>query len=136
MGSRSLDDLQPVFRPLVDRFLASAKAAGLDVLVTCTLRPNDEQDRLYAQGRTAPGPIVTNARAGQSAHNYGYAIDIVPIRDGKCVWDGRDPLWHQIGTLGQAVGLDWYGAPDAKFREEPHFELPDWHLLVNPEVKP
>lgn len=72
------------------------------------------------------GKIVTNARAGQSAHNYGLAIDVVPIVNGKPDWNGQDPIWETVGELGQAAGLTWLGAPDSKFREQAHFELPDW----------
>lgn len=128
--SRNLDDLTPDVRPLVDAFLASCKDAGLDVLVTCTRRTEAEQTALYAQGRTAPGHVVTNAKAGQSAHNYGLAIDIVPMVNGKPDWNGLDPIWKQIGELGEAAGLTWLGAPDSTFPEKPHFELPDWKAVA------
>lgn len=128
--SRNLDDLRPECRALVDQFLADCKAAGLDLIVTCTSRTNAEQDALYAQGRTTSGAIVTNARAGQSAHNYGLAIDIVPVVNGKPDWNGGDAVWQQIGNLGQARGLEWYGAPDAVFKELPHFQVPNWRSLI------
>ena len=50
-----------------------------------TLRTFKEQDDLYSQGRTRPGKIVTNAKGGDSYHNYGLAIDIVLLvdRDGN-----------------------------------------------------
>jgi peptidoglycan LD-endopeptidase CwlK len=126
MSSRSLDDLKPDVRPLVDAFLASVAAAGIDMIVTCTLRSNDEQAALYAQGRTTPGHIVTDAPPGESAHNWGLAIDIVPMVNGKPDWNGGDPVWKQIGALGQAAGLEWAGEPGFPFPEEPHFQLPDW----------
>lgn len=128
--SRSLDDLKPEFRVIVDQFLADCAAAGIDLLVTCTLRPLDEQAALYAQGRTAPGHIVTNAKPGQSAHNFGYAIDVVPVANGKLVWDENNPLWQEIGDFGISRGLKWYGVPDAVFHEDPHFELPNWRDKV------
>jgi peptidoglycan L-alanyl-D-glutamate endopeptidase CwlK len=130
VSSRSLDDLRPEVRPLVDAFLASCAAAGADLIVTCTLRSNDEQTALYAQGRTKPGHIVTNAKAGQSAHNYGLALDIVPIANGKPDWNGSDPVWKTIGDLGVAAGLTWLGSPGSTFPEEPHFEHPDWRSLA------
>jgi peptidoglycan L-alanyl-D-glutamate endopeptidase CwlK len=102
----------------------------MDVLVTATLRTNAEQDALYAQGRTTPGPIVTNARGGQSAHNYGLAIDVVPMVNGKPDWSGTDAIWQEIGNLGQARGLTWLGAPDSPFREMPHFEVPTWKTIA------
>ncbi len=52
------------------------------------LRTFQEQDDLYAIGRTKPGKKVTNAKGGQSVHNYGFAVDIVLIIDGKTAsWD-------------------------------------------------
>ena len=128
--SRSLDDLRPVMRPLVDPWLADCKAQGIDVLVTCTLRTNAEQDALYAQGRTTPGAVVTNARAGQSAHNYGLALDIVPLINGKADWSGTGPIWDEIANLGQARGLEWLGAPSSRFKESAHFQLPNWRTLA------
>lgn len=126
MGSRSLDDLRPSVRLLVDAFLASCKAAGFDILVTCTLRSAAEQTALYAQGRTTPGHIVTNARAGQSPHQYGLALDIVPMVNGKPDWRGGDPVWAAVGDLGQQAGLRWLGALGSSFPEKPHFELVTW----------
>lgn len=124
--SRDLHDLKSEVRPLVDSFLAAGLAEGIDILVTCTLRTNEEQAALYAQGRTTPGIVVTHAKAGQSAHNYGLAIDVVPIVNGKPDWIGAHPIWQQVGRLGQAAGLEWAGGPDYPFHELAHFQLPNW----------
>lgn len=115
---------------MVDDFLACARAAGLDLLVTCTYRSLDEQAALYAQGRTAPGRIVTRAQPGQSAHNYGLAIDVVPMRNGKPVWSVDDPVWPRVGEYGEKAGLQWLGAPGSSFPEYPHFQHPAWRLLA------
>lgn len=128
--SRSLDDLRPEVRPLVDSFLAACTDVNIDVIVTCTSRSNADQDVLYAQGRTTPGHIVTNAKAGQSAHNYGLAIDIVPIVSGKPDWNGGDSIWQTVGDLGQQAGLTWLGALGSPFPEKPHFELPNWRQIA------
>lgn len=130
MSSRSIGDLRVEMQPLAMAFQLAALHAGIDMLVTCTLRSNEEQARLYAQGRTAPGPIVTDAPAGESAHNYGLALDIVPIIDGKPDWQGSDPVWQQIGALGEAAGLEWAGAPGFPFHELPHFQYPSWRTLA------
>lgn len=130
MPSRNIKDLHPDLQPLCREFLRRCQSANLDILITCTWRSGAEQDRLYAQGRTAPGAIVTRARAGQSAHNAtlngqpaARAFDIVPLVDGKPVWDASHPAWQQAGQIGMELGLKWYGAPGAAFREMPHFEL-------------
>ena len=101
--------------------IAACEAEGIDLLVTSTYRDNASQDALYAQGRTAPGRIVTNARSGQSYHNYRCAVDVVPIRNGKAIWDVKDPVWQRIGTLGKAAGLEWAG-DWKRFKEFPHFQ--------------
>ncbi|AUH51227.1 peptidase M15 [Chromobacterium sp. ATCC 53434] len=130
MPSRRIDDLHPDLQPLARQFLDRCKAAGLDVLITCTWRSGAEQDALYAQGRTQPGLRVTNARAGQSAHNAtiagkpaARAFDIVPLVNGKPMWNDTHPAWQTAGQIGMALGLNWYGRPGAPFREFPHFEL-------------
>lgn len=129
MPSRSLDHLHPDFAPLVRGFLDECKMRGLDVLVTCTWRSDKEQDALYQQGRTTAGKIVTNAKAGQSKHNFmidglpaSKAIDIVPLENGKPQWDSSDPIWEVVGELGEAHGMEWSGRW-TKFREYPHFQM-------------
>ena len=121
INSRSLDDLIPPARVRVQAFLDAAKAAGIDLLVTSTYRDNASQDALYAQGRTKPGKIVTNAKAGQSWHNYRCAVDVVPIVAGKPRWDVKDEVWQQVGKLGKAAGLEWAG-DWKRFKEYPHFQ--------------
>jgi peptidoglycan L-alanyl-D-glutamate endopeptidase CwlK len=133
MASRDPRDLHPNIQPLYDKFMQECRNNDIDVLCTCTYRSNAEQDALYAQGRTLPGAIITNARGGQSAHNYtldgacaAKAFDVVPMINGKCVWgtSGDDGiLWQNLGQIGISLGLNWYGSPDSKFREFPHFEL-------------
>lgn len=130
MTSRKLTDLHPLMQPLVVDFLARAEMVGIDLLVTCTYRSDEEQARLYAQGRTKAGKIVTNAKPGQSMHNFrsggnpaSLAVDVVPMRAGKPVWAAGDPIWAEVGLLGEAAGLEWAGRWK-RFREFPHFQHP------------
>lgn len=129
--SRDLNDLRPEIRPMVNAFLTDCVADCIDILVTCTSRTMEEQAALYAQGRTAPGRIVTNAKPGQSAHNYGLAIDVVPIMNGKPDWDGEHPIWQKIGALGQLRGLQWLGAPGSPFKEMAHFQHSNWRTVAD-----
>ncbi len=125
MASRSLDDLHPIVAAKARAHLAACKAEGIDLLVTCTYRDPAEQARLFAQGRTAPGKIVTNARPGQSFHEYRVAYDVVPMRAGKPVWGtaGADmELWKRVGALGIAQELEWAGNW-TRFKEYPHFQF-------------
>jgi len=121
INSRSLDDLLPPVKERVEKFLNSAKAAGIDLLITSTYRDNASQNVLYEQGRTTPGKKVTNAKAGQSWHNYRCAVDVVPVVAGKPRWDVKDEVWQQVGALGKAAGLEWAG-DWKKFKEYPHFQ--------------
>jgi peptidoglycan L-alanyl-D-glutamate endopeptidase CwlK len=125
INSRNLADLAPVCKEKAESFLNLAKDAGIDLLVTSTYRDNESQAALYAQGRTKPGVIVTNARPGQSWHNWRCAFDVVPLRHGKPVWgtSGEDGnLWRKVGELGESVGLEWAGRWTGKLREMAHFQ--------------
>jgi peptidoglycan L-alanyl-D-glutamate endopeptidase CwlK len=120
INSRSLDDLAPPAKQRAEAFIAAAKAKGIDLLVTSTYRDNESQDALYAQGRTAPGNIVTRAKAGQSWHNYRCALDVVPLVNGKAIWDDQ-AVWKQVGEIGKSCGLEWAG-DWVTFKEFPHFQ--------------
>ena len=125
INSRNLSDLHPVCKEKAEKFLKIAKDAGIDLLVTSTYRDNESQAALFAQGRTKPGLIVTNARPGQSWHNWRCAFDVVPIRNGKPVWGITGPdgdLWRKVGELGESVGLEWAGRWTGKLREFAHFQ--------------
>lgn len=121
INSRSLDDLLPQVRDKVEDFLALCKQDGIDLLVTSTYRDMESQNALYAQGRTTPGNIVTNAKAGDSFHNWRCAVDVVPLVNGKPDWDGSHPVWKQIGELGKQAGLEWAGEWHS-FKELAHFQ--------------
>ena len=130
MASRSLNDLQPQFRQrFADWHKAAEEAAGVDLLITCTYRSPAEQDALYAIGRTKPGRKVTNAKAGESAHNFGLALDFVPMVNGKPVWDEGHDAWRKAGNLAASYGLEWAGTW-TRFREYPHVQVPNWRGLV------
>ena len=124
INSRSLDELNPIVKPKVEAFIAECKNHGIDLLVTSTYRDSESQNALYAQGRTAPGKKVTNAKAGQSWHNWRCAVDIVPLRNGKPVWStsGTDwEIWEAVGNIGKESGLEWAGEWKS-FKEYAHFQ--------------
>lgn len=129
MASRKIEDLHPDLQPLAREFLAECEAAGMDILVTCTHRSGEEQDALYSIGRSKPGKRVTNAKAGQSKHNFtlggkpaAKAFDVVPLVGGKPMWSATHPHWAKAGEIGEALGLEWAGRWKT-FREFPHFQL-------------
>jgi peptidoglycan L-alanyl-D-glutamate endopeptidase CwlK len=127
--SRSLDDLFGTVRDMATEFRVRCDAIGVDVLIYCTYRSLEEQSLLYRQGRSVQGKIVTYAKAGESAHNFGMAFDCVPMLHGKPQWSPKSPQWGTIGAVGQSVGLEWAGRW-TRFREFPHFQMPEWRRFV------
>ena len=124
INSRDLVDLVLPARNRVVAFLEKCDIEGIDLLVTSTYRDAEAQKALYAQGRTVPGRIVTNAQAGESWHNWRCAVDVVPMRFGKPVWSTSGPdakLWQRVGAIGEACGLEWAGRWTT-FREYAHFQ--------------
>ncbi len=119
MASRSLDDLLPPVKARAEKFLAACKAQGIDVLIYCTHRDHDEQNELYAQGRTKPGKIVTNARGGDSLHNHRAAFDFVPMVGGKPAWNDA-ALYRRCGAIAESVGLEWAGRWTGSLKETAH----------------
>lgn len=108
-----------------------ATPKGIHPFITQTLRTFKESDDLYAKGRTKPGSILTNAKAGQSYHNYGLAIDFVNEVNGKAVWK-VDDNWMTVVNIFKKHGFKWGGdfksIPDA-----PHFEYTfgyNWKQLL------
>ena len=88
--------------------------------VTSGFRSIAEQEQLYAQGRTAPGNVVTQVKGGRSYHNYGLAIDIVEIKDGQPIWNNPD--WESIAKIGEDMGFEW-GGRWTSFVDKPHFQM-------------
>lgn len=125
MSSRSLDDLRSEFRLRVDEWLDDMAVARLKWIIICTLRSPAEQDALYAQGRTAPGPVVTKAQAGQSAHQYGLALDFCILTLGKLDWSGDSPAWDKAIALAEARGLQ-----SLRPMESAHLQHPSWKRLA------
>ena len=118
--SRSIDDLHPaVARGCRELIRRMADAGYTAVGVSDTFRDNAHQDWLHAQGRTRPGNIVTNARGGQSMHNYRLAFDIFQnIRDKE--WN--DPnFFKTAGRIWTGMGGVW-GGNWASFPDRPHLE--------------
>lgn len=119
--NRNLALLYPPFREMVEKGLAEAHAAGLMAYVFEGFRSMERQAMLYAQGRTAPGNVVTWAKPGQTWHNYGLAVDLVwdkdPAREGiQWSWAGA---YDRLATIMTAQGLEWLGATTS---DKPHFQ--------------
>ncbi|NTV01943.1 MAG: M15 family metallopeptidase [Chlorobiaceae bacterium] len=131
-NSRKIEDLLPPVQDRCERFLHECTKSGIDLIITSTYRDFESQKTLWAQGRTMPGKIVTNARPGESYHNWRVAFDVVPVVGSKPVWDDMG-LWQSIGAVGQACGLEWAGNWK-RFREYPHFQYTGGLALADFQV--
>lgn len=118
LNSRSLSDLHPQVKSKAEAFLAACAAQGIEVLITSTYRDAESQNALYAQGRTTPGVRVTNAKAGQSWHNWRCAFDFVPLVNGKAQWNDLK-TFERCGAIAESVGLEWAGRWQ-RFKEMAH----------------
>lgn len=122
-SERRLQQTHPALASAVRAMIADLSAKGLVVEVVQGLRTFAEQDELYAKGRTKPGQIVTQARGGESNHNYGLAVDLCPFTDDKPDWNAPMSAWAAIGTAAEKHGLEW-GGQWKKFIDKPHVQLP------------
>ena len=114
--SRKIEDLTPVMQTKYTLFKGKMDADGIDFIITCTYRSQEEQDKLWAQGRTEQGRVVTWTK--NSRHTKRDAFDIAIMKNGKITWDAKD--YQQAGVIGEACGLVWggrWGIPDF-----PHFQ--------------
>jgi peptidoglycan L-alanyl-D-glutamate endopeptidase CwlK len=114
-----LSKLKPSVKKKVLFLLSNAQKAGIDLRIVESHRDCERQNKLYAQGRTRPGNVVTNAKCGQSSHNYHLAVDVVEYKDGKPWWQSSN--WEKIGRIGESVGLEW-GGRWKSFQDKPHFQ--------------
>lgn len=138
--------LHPKVRTEVDNIYKNQIVPALSGRAICrfayTLRTPAEQNALYAQGRTKLfGPDgrrlgkVTNAKGGQSIHNYGLALDIVLLKDTdgngtfeSASWetnidfdkDGKAD-WMEVVNILKANGWEW-GGDWKNFKDKPHFQ--------------
>lgn len=120
ISDRRIERLHPLIRAKAKEFILRAeKELGITLRLSSGYRSFESQDELYARGRTTPGSIVTNAKAGESYHNYGLAIDVVEIKEGKAIWN--NPRWDDIAALGKEIGFSW-GGDWKSFKDKPHFE--------------
>jgi hypothetical protein len=119
-----LQQLHPKIREAaIQVYNESVKATpeGVHPIITQTFRSFEESDAIYAQGRTKPGSIVSNSKAGQSYHNYGLAIDFAVLINGKMVWV-TDANWMIVVNTFKKYGFTWGGDFAGSFKDYPHLE--------------
>lgn len=131
--------VHPVLVEKVARILDAMQALGFEMGVTAGVRTVAEQQALYAQGRTAPGDVVTNAdgithKSNHQPHDdgFGHAVDCAFILDLNAdgivqlnepfTWDAHR-RWSLYGAMAEALGLTWGGRWQS-IVDLPHVELP------------
>ena len=113
--------LHPKLRPIASRFINEVqKRLGHKLRITDGYRTFAEQDKLYAQGRTTAGNKVTNAKGGQSYHNYGLAFDTYFTENGKVTF--KKAITSEVAKIGEELGLEW-GGRWTSLKDMPHFQL-------------
>jgi len=151
MDQRSLDNIATLIPAVQDKardFMGAIAESrrlpdGWYVSIISALRTYHEQDILYAQGRTTTGPVVTDAPAGWSNHNFGTAFDLGIFNDaGQYIDDLPDRglmTQHDVSNyycllapIGKALGLTWGGDWES-IDDEPHYELQLWPDLSEEE---
>jgi len=95
--------LHPYFRDKVIELIKQCKANGVEIAVVESYRTHAKQHEYKTMGKK-----YTSSGAGRSKHQYGLAIDIVPIVDSVAVWNNA-ALWRKVGTTGEKLGLRWGG---------------------------
>lgn len=121
--------LHPIVAERVEKIIQIVKEAHcIELKTASTYRSIEEQNQLFAQGRTRRGKKVTNARGGESFHNYGLAADLClfePVLEkGKRTWfPNVHPVWNHIGQAANVVGLEW-GGDWKRMKDRPHVQAP------------
>jgi peptidoglycan L-alanyl-D-glutamate endopeptidase CwlK len=120
-SAKNIKTLKSEVQVLATKLIETAKDQGINAKVISGYRSYAEQDKLYAQGRTAPGKVVTKAKGGYSFHNFGIAFDIgIFSEDGKKYY-GESEAYEVVGKIGESLGLEW-GGNWTTFKDEPHFQ--------------
>lgn len=123
---RDITKCHPELQKKAALLVEKCKAQGLTIKITECFRTVAEQDALYAQGRTKPGSIVTNAKGTSysSHHQWGTAFDFCR-NDGTGAYNESGQFFEKVGAIGKSLGLEWGGDWKSPV-DKPHFQLPYW----------
>jgi hypothetical protein len=113
-----LHSLHPYFRDRVVDLIRACKAQGIELAVVESFRTHAKQSEYFGMGRK-----YTRSKGGKSKHQYGLAVDVVPIVNGVAQWE-NDRLWRRVGVIGERMGLRWGGRWKVPY-DPAHFEWTD-----------
>ncbi|KAB8137927.1 M15 family metallopeptidase [Gracilibacillus oryzae] len=123
-------NLHPLVEDARDQLIDEAEKIGISILITDGFRSSEEQEAIYAKGRTTEGSIVTYAKAGESYHNYGLAIDFaIQPNPGEAIWDmeydgnnNGESDWMEVVAIAKSLGFSW-GGDFSQFKDYPHLQM-------------
>lgn len=98
-----LDALHPYFRDKIKELITTCHEKGIELAIVESYRTHAKQNEYKVMGKK-----YTSSGAGRSKHQYGLAVDVVPIIDSIAVWDNT-ALWKKVGVEGEKLGLRWGG---------------------------
>ena len=120
-----IQQLHPKVRTDFQAFIEECESVyNLTIRIVSAYRSMEEQERIYNQGRTTPGVIVTKSIPGSSYHNFGLAVDLGPLKDnGEVNYLYDFSLWANIGSQWNITwGGNWTG-----FKDLDHWECKMGH---------
>jgi peptidoglycan L-alanyl-D-glutamate endopeptidase CwlK len=129
--------LHPIVFIKQTELIAETSKAGITILVTDGFRSSEEQNAIYAKGRTTEGNVVTQVQGGHSYHNYGLAIDFaLRTKKGQVVWDmeydgnkNGQSDWMEVVAIAKRLGFSW-GGDWKNFPDYPHLQM-DFGYSIN-----
>ncbi len=98
-----LTALHPYFRDKVAKLIFLCKQKGIELRIVETFRTHAKQDEYKGMGKA-----YTRKGGGKSNHQYGLAVDVVPMVNGEPQWESK-ALWRKIGIIGEQLGMRWGG---------------------------
>ena len=137
LGTRSKENLKGVHPNLVKVMTTAITNSPIDFTITEGVRTTQEQQALYAQGRSTKGMIVTTKDGVKNKSNhqaktdgFGHAVDLYPYVDGKVnvlekstVSNLKKIAVHIKAVAKElGIGITWGGDWKSPY-DPPHFEL-------------
>lgn len=121
MASRKIEDLCPRLQKIALDFKEACADIGIDVLIYCTYRGEEEQNQAFAEGKSKlKYPHSKHNAVDENGKPASKAFDCVPYKNGQAQWNDA-ASYAKMGALAPEFGLEWGG--NWKMRDKPHFQL-------------
>ncbi|MGP4039980.1 M15 family metallopeptidase [Gracilibacillus sp. D59] len=129
-------ELHPIVEDNKEDLIKQANQLGISIVITDSFRSAAEQNAIYQKGRETEGTIVTYAKAGESYHNYGLAIDFaLQTNEGNVIWDleydgnqNGESDWMEVVEIAKNLDFSW-GGDFTRFKDYPHLQM-DFGLSI------